>query len=248
MQVGLKHLPQIKHGHCFSDKTPSSMCHVGQTHTHTHDGCRYLLHTTWRSCPGCVPWLIKLSRTRALTTVGERKDPSGLSYLKTKQLSNNTWTTIIIMSKVRRAHAQGFVCKSSCYRAPPSGGDHESYWSLAGSLIARPRLLRFTIRSGGFTSLGGAGVFFLDLEGGGPRASGFEVEGGGGAAGCVLVGGEDTDSSCKPQSASTNAGLRRSTDTVSRFPRRSSVKYFAARSRTLKGPSYVHCRGVRWAS
>ena len=33
--------------------------------------------------------------------------------------------------------------------------------------------------------------------------------GGGGVAGCVLVGGEGTDSSCKPQSASTNAGLRR---------------------------------------
>ena len=81
------------------------------------------------------------------------------------------------------------------------------------------------MRSGGFTSLGGAGVFFLDLEGGGPRAGGLEVEGGGRVAGCVLVGGEDTDSSCKPQSASTNAGLRRSTDTVSRFPRRSSVKY-----------------------
>lgn len=56
---------------------------------------------------------------------------------------------------------------SSCYRAPHSGGSHESYWSLAGSQITRPR---FTMRSGGFTPLEGVRVFFTDVEGGGRGA------------------------------------------------------------------------------
>ena len=112
-------------------------------------------------------------------------------------------------------------------------GCHESYCSLAGSLITRPDLLRFTMRR---RVSGGEDLF---LEGGGRD---------GGSAGGILVGGEGTGPSPNPQRSSKKAGLRRSTETVSRLPLRSKVKNLAARSRTLKGPSYVHCRGVRWAS
>jgi hypothetical protein len=127
------------------------------------------------------------------------------------------------------------VQRSGCYRARRYGC-HESYCSLAGSLITLPDLLLFMMRSGGHDGVGGKDFF---LAGGGED---------GGSTGGDLVGGKGTGLSPNPQRVSRKAGLRRSTETVSRLPPRSKVKNLAARSRTLKGPSYVHCRGVRWAS
>ena len=51
-------LRRSKHGHCFSNQTPSSMCHVGQTRT--HDGCRPMPICHMQrggAVPRYVPWL-----------------------------------------------------------------------------------------------------------------------------------------------------------------------------------------------
>ena len=105
-------------------------------------------------------------------------------------------------------------------------------YSFSGGVITRPDLVLVVLHGAcdvpwEFGTVGG-GV----LEVGRLRELGVR--------GCVF--------SLQPKLISMKAGFKRSIETVSCLPLRSSVKYFAALCSTRNGPSYVHCKSARCAS